>query len=191
LGNKCVFLDRDGVICVEVNYMREPSQFELLPKVGEALKLLKEENYRIVVVSNQSGVARGYITEEKVHEINNKMVTELDKYDVNLDKIYYCPHHPEGEGVYKKDCYCRKPKPGMLLRGAQELDIDMALSYMIGDRKSDIIAGKDAGCRTILVLTGCGKTELAYLMKEDNLKPDYVADDLYEASRIILKKAKR
>ena len=188
MKNKCVFLDRDGVICVEVNYMSDPSQFKLLPRVVEALYQLKKDKYKLIVVSNQSGVARGFLTEDIVRDINNKMLEELTTFGVKLDRVYYCPHHSEGKGIYKLDCTCRKPKPGMLLQGTSELNVDLASSYMIGDRKSDIIAGVNTGCKTILVLTGYGKEAHAEMQAEKGLKPDYVVDDLFEASNIILKK---
>ena len=186
MKNKCVFLDRDGVLCTEVDYMHTPSQFHLIPGVVKALKCMKRKNFLLVVATNQSGIARGYFTEEDVQKVNKRMIDELGKNRITLDRIYYCPHHPEGKGVYKKDCECRKPKPGMLELAAKELDIDLKLSYMIGDKESDIMAGVNAGCKTILVITGYGKKELSRLRIDDHLEPDYVADDLYEASKIIL-----
>ncbi|MCJ7630931.1 HAD family hydrolase [Candidatus Bathyarchaeota archaeon] len=188
MGNKCVFLDRDGVICNEVTYMSDPSQFCLLKKVGESLRKLTQRNYKLVVVSNQSGIALGYLTEKDVQKVNDKMVSELTKYCVSFDGIYYCPHHPEGKGIYRRICNCRKPKPGMLLSAATELNIDLSLSYMIGDKKSDIAAGANAGCTTILVLTGYGQEELRLLEETNSLKPDYIVNNLGEAVQIILTK---
>ncbi|MFH0748507.1 MAG: HAD family hydrolase [Candidatus Bathyarchaeota archaeon] len=183
-----MFLDRDGVICREVNYMSDPSQFRLLPNVGESLRKLTERNYKLVVISNQSGIAFGNITLKNIKKVNDKMISELAKYNVTVDGIYYCPHHPEGKGIYRKICNCRKPKPGMLLNAATELNIDLSFSYMVGDKKSDIIAGANAGCKTILVLTGYGKEELMLLRGANSLKPDYVVNDLIEAAEIILTK---
>ena len=191
MANRCVFLDRDGVICEEVNYMHNPSQFRLLPKTGDALRNLKKVNYMLVVVSNQSGVALGYFTEKDIQKVNCRMVDELGRCGVSLDGVYYCPHHPEGQGIYRKACDCRKPKPGMLKLAASELNIDLESSYMIGDKTSDIMAGLNAGCKTILVLTGYGKEELTRLRVEDYLEPDFIADDLLEASKIILEKGER
>jgi D-glycero-D-manno-heptose 1,7-bisphosphate phosphatase len=196
LGNRAVFLDRDGVICEDVNYITTPSQVKLIPGVGSAINLLNDIGLKVVVVSNQSGVARGYLTED-VKKVNQKMINELGG-SCHIDAIYYCPHHPEmGNNTYKKDCDCRKPNPGMLKIAAQDFDLDLEQSFMIGDKIDDVLTGYRAGCETILVLTGKGQDELtAYItpnnqLSQNRIKPDNIASDLSEAVFLILKKFKK
>jgi len=197
LGNRAVFLDRDGVICEDVNYMKNPSQFKLIPGVGSAISLLNDIGLKVVVVSNQSGVARGYLTEDDVKKVNQKMVNELGG-SCHIDAIYYCPHHPEmGSKAYKKECDCRKPNPGMLKFAAQDLNLDLERSFIIGDKMDDILTGYRVGCETILVLTGKGRDELEAYTKPNKqlpknwIKLDYIASDLSEAVLIILKRVQK
>lgn len=144
-----VFLDRDGTINVEKNYLIDPEKFEFIPGVPQALKRLQDAGYLLVVVTNQSGVARGYFDLEQVHRLHDYVVASLQSFGVNLDAIYLCPHHPtEGLGELKKECNCRKGRPGMLLQAAADLNIDLQQSYMVGDKEADIKAGKAAGCQT-------------------------------------------
>jgi D-glycero-D-manno-heptose 1,7-bisphosphate phosphatase len=151
--NKAIFLDRDGTINVEKNYLIDPADLVLLPGVGEALRRGQEAGYLLIVVTNQSGVARGYFTATAVEELHDHLQSELHPYGVQIDAFYLCPHHPEhGTGP----CDCRKGEPGMLLQAAREHHIDLAASWMIGDKSSDIEAGNKAGCRSILVRTGYG-----------------------------------
>ncbi|MCK5403179.1 HAD-IIIA family hydrolase, partial [Candidatus Bathyarchaeota archaeon] len=173
------------------------SQFKLIPGVGSAIGLLNDIGLRVVVVSNQSGVARGYLTEEDVQKVNRKMINELGEH-CSIDAIYYCPHHPEiGSKAYKKDCDCRKPNPGMLKFAAQDLNLDLERSFMIGDKMDDVLAGYSVGCETILVLTGKGRDELeSYTTpnkkySKNRIKPDNIASDLSEAVLIILKKVQK
>ena len=154
--NKAIFLDRDGTINVEKNYLIEPADLVLLPGVGEALRHGREAGYLLIVVTNQSGVARGYFTAAAVEELHNHLQKELLPFGVQIDAFYLCPHHPEhGDGP----CDCRKGEPGMLLQAAREYHIDLAASWMIGDKRSDVEAGSKAGCRSILVRTGYGEQE--------------------------------
>ena len=197
MGNRAVFLDRDGVICEDVNYMKNPSQFKLIPGVGSAISLLNDIGLKVVVVSNQSGVARGYLTEDDVKKVNQKMVNELGG-SCHIDAIYYCPHHPEmGSKAYKKECDCRKPNPGMLKFAAQDLNLDLERSFIIGDKMDDILTGYRVGCETILVLTGKGRDELEAYTKPNKqlpknwIKLDYIASDLSEAVLIILKRVQK
>ena len=197
MRNRAVFLDRDGVICEDIHYLKNPSQFKLIPGVRRAISLLNDTGLKIVVVSNQSGVARGYLTEEDVQKINQKMINELGE-SCKIDAIYYCPHHPEiGSKAYKKDCDCRKPNPGMLKLAAQDLNLDLERSFMIGDKMDDVLTGYSVGCETVLVLTGKGGDELeAYTkpnkqLSKNRIKPDNIASDLSEADLIILKKLKK
>jgi D-glycero-D-manno-heptose 1,7-bisphosphate phosphatase len=153
-----VFLDRDGTVNVEVHYLSQPHQLELLPTVSETISTLNSLGIAVVVVTNQAGIARGYFPEHRllaVHEHLQRMLVEQNAW---LDGIYYCPHHPTaGLGNYRVVCDCRKPMPGMLTRAAEELGLDLSRSLMIGDRESDLQAGANAGCQTALVRTGYGE----------------------------------
>ncbi len=152
-----VFLDRDGTINIEKDYLHLIDDFEFIPGVPQALKSLQDANYLLVVVTNQSGVARGYFPLETVHRIHEYMCLQLKRYHVNIDGIYLCPHHPtRGYPPYDIECDCRKGKPGMLLQAVADLGIDLSRSYMIGDKTTDIEAGVSAGCQSLLVGTGCG-----------------------------------
>lgn len=154
--NKAIFLDRDGTINVEKNYLIDPEDLVLLPGVGEALRRCREAGYLLIVVTNQSGVARGYFTAREVEDLHAHLQRKLLPYGIQIDAFYLCPHHPEhGDGP----CDCRKGEPGMLLQAAREHHIDLAASWMIGDKRSDVEAGINAGCRSILVRTGYGAQE--------------------------------
>lgn len=191
---KAVFLDRDGVIN-ELIYHQEQGiidspftveQFRLLPGVGEAIRKLHEMDYKVVVVSNQPNVAKGNLFEETFEEIRKKMKDELAREGAFLDGEYYCFHHPEAKVErFKANCECRKPKPGLLLQAAQDMDIDVSQSWMIGDNLSDIKAGKGADCRTILL--GRMKCQLCRLMDEEDTRPDAIVPNLKEAVQLILK----
>ena len=182
---KAVFLDRDGVIN-ELIYHPEQGivdspftveQFRLLPGVGEVIKKLHEMGYKVILVSNQPGIAKGHMSEETFNEIRKRMQEELAKEGASLDGEYYCFHHPEAkvEG-FRDNCECRKPKPGLLLQAAKDKDIDLSQSWMIGDGLNDVRAGKEAGCRTILL--GRMKCELCRLMDEENARPDAICSNL-------------
>lgn len=153
---RAVFLDRDGTINVEKDYLYRIEEFEFISGAPEAVRLLNEAGFFVVIVSNQSGVARGYYTEEDVGNLHRFIAAELKKSEAVVDAWYYCPHHPQGRGSYSLACRCRKPLPGMLIEAAQRHDIDLAASVMIGDKLADIEAGRAAGCRSILVRTGYG-----------------------------------
>ena len=154
---KIVFLDRDGTINEEVNYLHRTEDLKFLPGVPEALRLLKEVGFKLVVVTNQAGVARGYYTCADVEHLHAYMNEELKKYGAEIDAFYYCPHHPvHGIGIYKKVCQCRKPGTGMFLQAEERFRIDKAHSYMIGDKLLDVEAGVNYGVPGILVGTGYG-----------------------------------
>lgn len=153
---RAVFLDRDGTINVEKEYLYQIAEFEFIPGVVDAVRLLNEAGFLVVVVTNQSGVARGYYTEEDVENLHRHVAGELKKSGARVDAWLYCPHHPDGRGSYSLPCNCRKPLPGMLKEAAMRFDIDLAGSVMIGDKLADISAGLAVGCRTILVRTGYG-----------------------------------
>ena len=141
-----VFLDRDGVINVNRDdYVKSWSEFEFLPGAKDAIKMLNETNYWVIIVTNQSPIGRGIFDHNTLEEIHNKMLQELSDAGAHIDAIYYCPHSPDDE------CGCRKPKPGLLIRAAEELNIDLTNSWLIGDSEGDIEAGKAAGCKTFKV----------------------------------------
>ena len=153
---KAVFMDRDGTINVYKGFLRRTEDLELIPGAAEAIRRINASGYLAVVVTNQPVIARGEVTEEELREIHNKMETLLGREGAYLDAIYYCPHHPHsgfpGERKELKiDCACRKPKPGLLLRAAEDLNIDLSASWMIGDEEKDVQAGRAAGCRTALI----------------------------------------
>ena len=182
--NRAVFLDRDGVITQEPpHYAHEVSQLKLIPKSADAIRLLNENGFIVIVASNQAGIAYGYYGEEDALLFHQAMKENLAKEGAHIDAIYYCPHHPEAKiEKYRVNCNCRKPKPGMLTRAEKELNINLKQSFIIGDKLSDIEAGKRAGCKTIMVRTGYGVEEL----KSKEIDCDYVADDLHDAVQHIL-----
>lgn len=156
---RAVFLDRDGTINIEKEYLYQAEDFEFIEGAPEAIRLLNQAGIMVVVVTNQSGVARGYYTEDDVEHLHRHIASELEGYGAHVDVWLYCPHHPSGRGSYALPCSCRKPLPGMLLAAAARYDIDLENSTMIGDKLADIEAGKAAGCHTILVRTGYGANE--------------------------------
>jgi D-glycero-D-manno-heptose 1,7-bisphosphate phosphatase len=177
-----VFMDRDGTISEEVGYLSELDQLCLISKSAEAIRLINESGLMAIVITNQSGVARGYFTEEMVNRIHEKMKELLEKQDVHLDGIYYCPHHPEGViEYYRKTCNCRKPAVGLLEKASKDHDINLAASYIVGDKLIDIELASKVGAKGILVLTGYGKDELKKINDVPEIKPAYVADNLFDA----------
>lgn len=185
MKNKAIFLDRDGTLNEDPGYLGNPDEVVLLPYVAETLsKLQKEEKFLLIVVSNQSGVARDLITENDVQAVNTRINQLLSFYNVKIDRFYYCTAHPEYNST--EECKCRKPSPFMIYQAVEDFNIDLSLSYLIGDSKSDIECGLNAGLKTILVLTGYGKEHLSTLQKESKF-PNFVANDFKEAFNFILK----
>jgi len=180
--NKSVFLDRDGTINREVNYLNNPDNLELLPRAAEAIKMLNEAGYKVVIITNQSAIARGFLTTERLNKIHERLLRLLSLREAKIDAIYYCPHHPN------ENCKCRKPRPGLILEASKEHNIELSGSYVIGDKLIDIEAGKRAGCKTILVKTGYGEEEINNI--NDSNRPDLIVDDLYEAAKIIVEYTK-
>lgn len=190
-----VLLDRDGVIN-ELVYFPEvgiidsplnPDQFRLLPDVAKAVRTLNDLGFKVVVVSNQPGVAKGKMTEKLFAEIRLKMKKELEREGAHLDAEYYCLHHPDAvKQEYRIKCDCRKPKPGLLLKASSDLDLDPARSFSVGDSLTDVKAGKTAGYKTILI--GSMKCDLCRLMDQENAHPDFIAESLIKAVEIIRKK---
>ncbi len=192
MGHRAVFLDRDGTINEEVGYVNHLDRFRLLPRAGEAIRLLNQNGIKAVVVTNQAGVARGYFPESLIHLVHRKMEDHLSKEGAHLDGIYYCPHHPDaGEPPYRQKCRCRKPETGLIEEAVKDLGIDCSKSYMIGDRGADVEFGRRIVAKTVLVLTGYGKGEWEYFGDQWKSKPDYVAQDLFEAVQWILDRESR
>ncbi len=184
--NKAVFLDRDGTINEEMGYINHISRFRLFDFVPRAIKILNEAGFIVIVVTNQSGVARGYFDEQLVREIHERLVEDLKIKSARIDGIYYCPHHPqEGRGEYKKDCPCRKPKTGMIDLAVKDHNIDVSHSFMVGDRYKDIVFAKKAGLKPVFVKTGYGVGEYTYQRNEWKEEPLFVAENLLEAAQFI------
>ena len=179
--NKAVFLDRDGTLNIDYGYVHKIDDFHFIEGSIEALKKLKEMGYLLVLVTNQSGIARGYFTEQEFLQLTEWMDWSLADRGVDLDGIYYCPHHPEAKlAEFKQDCDCRKPKSGMLLQAIEELNIDPARSIMIGDKVEDLFAGQGAKIRTN-ILVRMGKEVTA---KEED-EADYVLDSIADLPSLI------
>jgi len=186
MKRRAAFIDRDGTLSEEVGYINHPSRFRVFPYAAAAIKLLNNHDWLAIVITNQAGVARGYFSEAMIQTVHDKLNQDLENGGAKLDAIYYCAHHPSvGDEPYRQDCDCRKPKPGLVNRAAQELDIDLANSWMIGDRYSDIEMARNAGVRSAFVLSGYGRGEWEHQRDEWQQQPDLIAEDLLEAvSRI-------
>ncbi|HEY7747005.1 MAG TPA: D-glycero-beta-D-manno-heptose 1,7-bisphosphate 7-phosphatase [Desulfuromonadales bacterium] len=184
LQRRAVFVDRDGTLNVEKNYLHRIEDFEFIPGVPEAIHRLRNAGFLVIVVTNQSGVARGYFTFAEVDVLHRHIQNELKKSGTRIDGFYVCPHHPtEGVGEYRRQCDCRKGQPGMLLRAAAELHVDLTGSYMVGDKLADVEAGERAGCTPLLVMTGYGSTEIEKLAgKQVRCFADFVAATDYVLS---------
>ncbi len=191
MKNRAVFLDRDGTICEEVGYLNSAQQMCLIPRSAEAIRRLNEHNFKVIVITNQSGVARGLIPEENLADIHAEMVRQLKEEGAVLDGIYYCPHHPvEGYPPYLQECTCRKPATGLLEMAAQDFNLDLSSSYMVGDHFSDVECGKRIGAKTVLLLTGHGRQALER-QQDWPSQPDYIAADLYGAVLWILEQERK
>jgi len=186
--NIAVFLDRDGTINEEVGYLDREDKLKILPAAFEAVRLVNQNGFKAVVVSNQSGIARGLFTEDFVRTINNRIAAAMVEKGAVIDRFYYCPHHPsEGLDPYRKICNCRKPEPGLLLQAAADLNLDLSGSYMIGDHLRDIETARRAGAKGILVMTGHGPDQLQSAEITSANRPDDIAPDILEAVRWILR----
>ncbi len=178
-----VFLDRDGTLNEDPGYLGDPDSLKLFPGTGEALSILKNKlNFKLIVISNQSGIARGILTDEMVRAVNNKVNELLAVDKVSIDAFYYCPFHPDFSS--SEECSCRKPSPQMVLQAAKDFNIELSSSYFVGDSVSDIECGKNAGLKTILVKTGYGSESISILKKENNF-PTFTAQNILEACKII------
>ena len=186
MPSKAVFLDRDGTINEEVGYVDNLNMVKLIDGAAEAIKAFNEEGYKVIVVSNQSGVARGYFTEEFVIETNNQIQSLLAKDGARVDAFYYCPHHIKGVvEKYLIECKCRKPSTEMLEKARYDLDVDISSSIMIGDKITDIEFAKNGGLTSILLLTGFGEDELVKIKENDSPEPDYIFPSILEAAKFI------
>jgi len=175
-NKRAVFLDRDGVLMEDTNYVGQLDRVGIISAAFTALKRLQQAGYKLLVVTNQSGVGRGFFTRQDVEVVHAHLDKLFDAHGVRIDRYYVCPHHPDD------NCDCRKPKPKSLRDAAKEFDLDLSRCFMIGDRPSDINTGHNAGTQTILVLTGAGAETLA----ESKTKPDHVAKDMNAAADWIL-----
>jgi D-glycero-D-manno-heptose 1,7-bisphosphate phosphatase len=175
-------MDRDGTLSHEVGYVNHLSRFRLLPWTVDAVRLINQSGWLAVVVTNQAGVARGYFPESLIHEVHASLHASLAAGGAHLDGLYFCPHHPTvGDPPYRQDCDCRKPRPGMLRRAEAELGIDLARSWVVGDRLSDLELAWKVGARGALVKTGYGLGELTYDVPRAKRAPDLVAEHLLQA----------
>ena len=188
--DKIVFLDRDGTINEEVEYLHRPSDLVILPGVAAALKRLKEHGFRLVVVTNQAGVARGYYSESDVDQLHEYMNRLLAQDGAKIDRFFYCPHHPvHGIGAYKQSCHCRKPDIGMFEMAEKYFHVDKSHSYMVGDKLLDTEAGHNFGVSSVLVGTGYGKELYNSLTEEEKKEAfDAYAKDMTAAAEWILQK---
>lgn len=187
MKRRAVFMDRDGTLSEEVGYVNHPSRFRLFPYAASAIKHLNDSGWLAIVITNQAGVARGYFSEDMIQTIHAAMARELENSGARLDAVYYCAHHPTvGEPPYRLDCDCRKPKPGLISRAANEFDIDLEGSWMVGDRYGDVELARNAGVNSAFVLSGYGRGEWEHQRAGWIEKPDLVAKDLLEAVKAIV-----
>ncbi len=190
MNNIGIFLDRDGTINEELEFISSPDDVVLIPRSAEAIREANQLGLKVFVITNQSGIARGFIKEEELVKVHNKLVELLNNAGAHLDAIYFCPHHPEfGEPPYKIECDCRKPNSGMLRQAEKEFNIDLKKSFVVGDRIIDVQTAHAVGATGILVLTGYGKNQIEEIQK-NNIKIDYIAEDLYDAMQFIKTKIK-
>ena len=182
-----LFMDRDGTVSEEVGYVNHPSRFRLFPYTADAIKLLNENGWLAIVVTNQAGVARGYFAEDIIVQVHDRLRGDLENAAARLDAIYYCAHHPSvGEPPYRLDCDCRKPKTGLIERATADFEIDLERSWMVGDRYGDLELAQNAGLHSAFVLSGYGRGEWEYQRGSWTLEPEVVAEDLLEAVKIII-----
>jgi D-glycero-D-manno-heptose 1,7-bisphosphate phosphatase len=181
-----VFIDRDGTLNEDIGYVSTPDELVLYPWAAEAVRLVNESGLLSIVITNQSGIARGMYTEEELASIHFRMIEQLSRQGARIDAVYYCPHHPEvGDARYRIACDCRKPRIGMLDRAARDHRIDLARSFVVGDKASDIKLAGNAGARSALVLTGYGRETLSHPDRWP-CEPEIIAENLLEAVKRIL-----
>ena len=187
-----VFLDRDGTINEQMGYINHLSRFIVLPGVAEAIRLLNRNDFLAIILSNQSGVARGYFPIELVHNVHDHLNKYLQERGARMDGIFFCPHYPNGPvKEYGYACDCRKPKTGLIDQALQEFDIDLSRSYMIGDRWTDLAFANRSNLKGILVKTGYGLGDIQYVLPDKDTKPAYIAKNLLEAVQWIITQEKK
>ncbi len=182
-----IFMDRDGTLSHEVGYVNHPSRFRLYSYAIDAVRLINRSPFLAVVVTNQAGAARGYFPEALIQEVHGTMKSAMEEGGAHLDGIYYCPHHPSvGTPPLRLDCDCRKPRPGLLRRAEADLGVDLARSWVVGDRHGDLQLAWNVGARGVLVKSGYGRGELEHHAPSWRRPADLVAEHLLEAVRLIL-----
>lgn len=187
MKQRAVFIDRDGTISEEVGYINHLSRFRLFSYAAAAIKHLNENGWLAIVITNQAGVARGYFSEDMIQIVHNAMTKEIEQADARIDAVYYCAHHPSvGEPPYRFACDCRKPKPGLIARAIADFDIDPGESWMVGDRYSDVELARNAGVRSMFVMSGYGRGEWEHQRTGWQTQPDLVAQNLLEAVHLIV-----
>lgn len=188
--NKAVFLDRDGTVTEEVGYLTDPGKLNMIPGAGAAIRKLNASGLKVILVTNQSGVARGYFPESLVHEAHARLERMLEAEDARCDGIYYCPHHPTaGNSKYTMACDCRKPGTGLLDVAARDHGIDLTQSYVVGDKWSDVELAQRAGAKGVLVRTGFAPDDPGNVRPQHVRDPDFTARDLAQAADWIVKDA--
>jgi D-glycero-D-manno-heptose 1,7-bisphosphate phosphatase len=186
MASAAIFLDRDGTINEDIGYVSSPGELIIYPYAARAIRLINEAGLKVIIITNQSGVARRLYDEAMLARIHERLIQELSNEGARIDAIYYCPHHPRiGDAEYRRACPCRKPGPGMLHQAAREHDVDLSRSYVVGDKASDMNLAANAGARGALVLTGYGRATLAN-RDEWPCAPEIVAEDLLDAVTQIL-----
>jgi D-glycero-D-manno-heptose 1,7-bisphosphate phosphatase len=184
-----VFFDRDGTLNEEIGYLGDPARVRLLAGAPEAVAAARSAGFATVIITNQSGIARGLLTEAQVQAVNARVVANLKLHHAEIDAVYYCPHHPEGTvEAFRGRCDCRKPAPGLLKRAAVECGLDLAASYVIGDKASDVGLAAQAGAKGLLVRTGYGNAEIEKLAAR-GYQAAYVADGVFDAVQWILSRS--
>ncbi|HPZ07140.1 MAG TPA: D-glycero-beta-D-manno-heptose 1,7-bisphosphate 7-phosphatase [Candidatus Eremiobacteraeota bacterium] len=177
---KAVFLDRDGTINPDKNYLYRIEDWEFIPGSVEGMKLLFDKDYKLVIVTNQAGIGKGYYRKEDMEKLHNYVISLLKEKNIEIAGIYFCPHDPA------ENCNCRKPGTAMTEQSIRELNINISESYCVGDKTCDIKMGKDTGCKTILVKTGKGGQDGEY-----KVEPDFIVEDLLEAAKLIVRGGKK
>ena len=184
-----VFIDRDGTMNEQMGYVNHLSRFKILPRVPQAVRMLNHHGFLVLVVSNQSGVARGYYPLDLVKTLHHLLVTRIREKKGSIDGIFFCPHHPAGSvPEFSRDCDCRKPKTGLIEQACKSFEIDLLRSIVVGDMCTDMELAQRAGLPGVLVKTGYGLGEIEYILPRKTVKPSHIAEDLLDAVRWILRR---
>jgi D-glycero-D-manno-heptose 1,7-bisphosphate phosphatase len=179
--NKCVFLDRDGVLIEDTGYLKNPSDIVIMPGSIEAMAALKSNGFLLIIVTNQAGIAKGFFTMDDLAAVNSRLIKIYEDNGIAIDDLYFCPHHEKGTAEpYNIKCSCRKPEPGMVLRGVEKFNIDTGKSFMVGDKDSDILLARNSGLKSFYIRNPMYK-------HDENVAPDFYVKDLKEAAEIIIK----